>query len=94
MASVDVGVGLLGYGTVGTAVNRLLTDSVEEIERATGHRLRVASFGVTLSGAGPSVVVWARKEERDACVAELEKRLPQAHVWPLEVAQTGAEETR
>jgi homoserine dehydrogenase len=41
MASVDVGVGLLGYGTVGSAVHRLLVDSGEEIERATGHRLRV-----------------------------------------------------
>ncbi|MDX6412482.1 MAG: homoserine dehydrogenase, partial [Gaiellaceae bacterium] len=41
MASVDVGVGLFGYGTVGSAVNRLLVDSAEEIERATGHRLRV-----------------------------------------------------
>jgi len=41
MASVDVPVALLGYGTVGAAVNRLLTDSGDEIERATGHRLRV-----------------------------------------------------
>jgi homoserine dehydrogenase len=41
MASVDVGVALLGYGTVGSAVHRLLEESGEEIERATGHRLRV-----------------------------------------------------
>jgi len=41
MASVDVGVGLLGYGTVGTAVARMLSESGDEIERATGHRLRV-----------------------------------------------------
>jgi homoserine dehydrogenase len=41
MASVDVGVGLLGYGTVGSSVNRLLVESADEIERATGHRLRV-----------------------------------------------------
>jgi homoserine dehydrogenase len=41
MASVEVGVGLLGYGTVGSAVNRLLVESADEIERATGHRLRV-----------------------------------------------------
>jgi homoserine dehydrogenase len=38
---VDVPVGLLGYGTVGSAVNRLLNESAEDIERATGHRLRV-----------------------------------------------------
>jgi homoserine dehydrogenase len=41
MASVDVPVALLGYGTVGAAVNRLLAEGAEEIERATGHRLRV-----------------------------------------------------
>jgi homoserine dehydrogenase len=41
MASVDVGVGLLGYGTVGAAVSRMLAESGDEIERATGHRLKV-----------------------------------------------------
>jgi homoserine dehydrogenase len=41
MASVDVGVALLGYGTVGASVSRMLAESGEEIERATGHRLRV-----------------------------------------------------
>jgi homoserine dehydrogenase len=38
---VDVPVALLGYGTVGAAVSRLLTEGAEDIERATGHRLRV-----------------------------------------------------
>src|SRR4051812_33639717 len=42
MASVDVPVALLGYGTVGASVHRLLEESADEIERATGHRLRVA----------------------------------------------------
>jgi homoserine dehydrogenase len=41
LASVDVGIGLLGYGTVGASVNRMLVESGDEIERATGHRLRV-----------------------------------------------------
>src|SRR5689334_13381859 len=41
MASVDVPIALLGYGTVGAAVDRLLTESADDIERATGHRLRV-----------------------------------------------------
>jgi homoserine dehydrogenase len=40
-AHVDVPVALLGYGTVGSAVNRLLVQNADEIERATGHRLRV-----------------------------------------------------
>ena len=30
----------LGYGTVGSAVDRLLGDGADDIERATGHRLR------------------------------------------------------
>jgi homoserine dehydrogenase len=41
VSSVDVAVGLLGYGTVGSAVHRLLEESADEIERSTGHRLRV-----------------------------------------------------
>src|SRR4051794_28834001 len=41
MGSVDVPVALLGYGTVGAAVTRLLAENAEDIERATGHRLRV-----------------------------------------------------
>jgi homoserine dehydrogenase len=41
MSAVDVGVALLGYGTVGASVSRMLAESGDEIERATGHRLRV-----------------------------------------------------
>src|SRR6185436_2150660 len=41
MASVDVPVALLGYGTVGASVNRLLIEQADDIERATGHRLRL-----------------------------------------------------
>ncbi len=41
MAPVDVPVALLGYGTVGAAVNRFLHENSDDIERATGHRLRV-----------------------------------------------------
>ena len=41
MAAVDVPVALLGYGTVGAAVSRLLAEGADDIERATGHRLRL-----------------------------------------------------
>ena len=41
MAAVDVPIALLGYGTVGGAVHRMLIESGDEIERATGHRIRV-----------------------------------------------------
>ncbi|HXY86185.1 MAG TPA: homoserine dehydrogenase [Gaiellaceae bacterium] len=50
MASVDVPVALLGYGTVGAAVDRLLIENGDEIERATGHRLRVVRALVRDSG--------------------------------------------
>src|SRR6476646_4012103 len=40
-AAVDVPVALLGYGNVGSAVHRLLVENADDIERATGHRLRV-----------------------------------------------------
>ena len=39
--STPIRIGLLGYGTVGSAVNRLLVEGADDIERATGHRLRV-----------------------------------------------------
>lgn len=49
------------------------------------------SVGVTLSGSGPSVVVWASPAEVDAVVAELERTLPDdTTVLPLRVAQKGA----
>jgi homoserine dehydrogenase len=38
---VETNVALLGYGTVGAAVDQLLRSSASDIERATGHRLRV-----------------------------------------------------
>src|SRR5213593_5078975 len=50
MPPVDVPIALLGYGTVGAAVNRLLTESAEDIERATGHRLRVVKALVRDAG--------------------------------------------
>ena len=47
--------------------------------------------GVTLSGSGPSVVVWAEPDHVDAVVAALEQSVPSsATVLPLRVAQAGA----
>src|SRR5215210_1101074 len=40
-APVDVPVALLGYGTVGASVDRLLRDGAADIERTTGHRLHI-----------------------------------------------------
>jgi homoserine kinase len=47
--------------------------------------------GVTLSGSGPTVVVWARKPHGAAVAAELRRRLPDARVLPLDIAGHGTE---
>jgi homoserine kinase len=50
-----------------------------------------ADFPVTLSGSGPSVVVWAAEDEADDLAGELRRRLPpDTTVLPLRVAQEGA----
>ena len=45
--------------------------------------------GVTLSGSGPSVVVWARREAVASVAAELESRLADVRVLPLAIASRG-----
>lgn len=44
--------------------------------------------GATLSGSGPTVIVWA--EDAEACAAELADRFPDEEVLPLRVAAEGA----
>ncbi len=46
--------------------------------------------GSTLSGSGPSVVVWALPEQAAAVASELEQRFPEARVLRLAVAAHGA----
>jgi homoserine kinase len=47
--------------------------------------------GITLSGSGPSVVVWAAPDRAADVAAELERTLPDdTRVLPLRVAQEGA----
>jgi homoserine kinase len=46
--------------------------------------------GVTLSGSGPSVVVWTEKDKAAEAAAELEARHPEALVLRLAVAPEGA----
>jgi homoserine kinase len=50
--------------------------------------LPAGAVGATLSGSGPTVIVWA--EDEAACVAELERRFPDEDVWPLAVSPRGA----
>jgi homoserine kinase len=60
---------------------------LEELRRDTP----TGAVGVTLSGSGPTVVVWARKPHGAAVAAELQRRLPATRVLPLEIAGTGTE---
>ena len=49
------------------------------------------ALGLTLSGSGPSVVVWVARERADGVAAELENSLPDdTRVLQLRVAQEGA----
>jgi homoserine kinase len=60
---------------------------LQELRRHTP----AGAVGVTLSGSGPSVVVWARPERADDVVGELGRSLPDhTTVLPLRVAQEGA----
>ena len=45
---------------------------------------------VTISGSGPTVIVWAANGKADACALELAGRFPSAHVLVLDVAAEGA----
>ena len=47
------------------------------------------SAGVTLSGSGPSVVVWAEPHRAAGVVRALRKRLLRAQVLPLAIADRG-----
>jgi homoserine kinase len=46
--------------------------------------------GVTLSGSGPSVVVWAEKGQAASVAAKLEARYPDAQIFALRIADQGA----
>jgi homoserine dehydrogenase len=99
VSSVDVPVALLGYGTVGAAVNRLLVESGDDIERATGHRLRVVRALVRDLekergyGAEPGVLTTDFATIRDdasiAVVAEVMGGVEPAGSHVLELLQAG-----
>jgi homoserine kinase len=46
--------------------------------------------GVTISGSGPTVIVWAKPGAAASCAAELERRFPSERVLVLPVVSTGA----
>jgi homoserine kinase len=75
-----------------------LADRLHEPYRAAGTplfgELRPAlphgALGATISGSGPTVIVWAREEAAAACAEELATRFPAAEVRPLAVVDHGA----
>ncbi len=75
-----------------------LADRIHEPYRADGAPLLEAvreqppasALGSTLSGSGPTVIVWARPESARACAQELEARFPEISVLTLSVSREGA----
>jgi len=75
-----------------------LADRIHEPYRADGAPLLAAvraqlpagALGSTLSGSGPTVIVWARPDTVAACVTELEARFPDVAVRVLNVSPRGA----
>ena len=49
-----------------------------------------SALGATLSGSGPTVIVWAHRGSRDECVAALQRRWPDVDATPLDVSSRGA----
>ena len=48
------------------------------------------ALGATLSGSGPTIVVWARTGATEECIADLRRRWPQVEAMPLRVSSSGA----
>jgi homoserine dehydrogenase len=66
----DTNIALLGYGTVGAAVDRLLAASADDIERATGHRLRLVRALVRDPGRYPEAPTGLLTSEFDAIAGD------------------------
>jgi homoserine kinase len=48
------------------------------------------ALGATLSGSGPTVIVWVREEAVEACEEELARRFTDASVLRFTVSDQGA----
>lgn len=58
--------------------------------RALREQLPGGAVAATISGSGPTVIVWAREGEGTACAGELAERFPDARVLQLAVVPMGA----
>lgn len=57
---------------------------------AVRSELPSGALGATISGSGPTVIVWTRHEDVHACSGELRERFSDVDVLPLPVAGGGA----
>jgi homoserine kinase len=57
---------------------------------AVRSQLPPGAVGATISGSGPTVIVWAEEERVDACAQELRGRFADARVVPLRISARGA----
>jgi homoserine kinase len=53
--------------------------------------LPTGAVGATISGSGPTVIVWTHADQIDACAGELRARFAEADVLPLRVSAEGAQ---
>jgi homoserine kinase len=53
--------------------------------------LPTGAVGATISGSGPTVIVWARDDQIDACARELRARFADADVMPLRISAEGTQ---
>jgi len=53
--------------------------------------LPTGAVGATISGSGPTVIVWTHDDQIDACAGELRARFADADVMPLRVSAEGAQ---
>jgi homoserine kinase len=65
------------------SVHAPLLDAVRE-------HLPGGALGATISGSGPTVIVWARAAAADACAAEISDRYPDVTVLTLSATPEGA----
>ena len=53
--------------------------------------LPTGAVGATISGSGPTVIVWTHEEQVDSCVSEIRERFADATVLPLSISADGAQ---
>ena len=57
---------------------------------AVRERLPAGALGATLSGSGPTVIVWASRSDASRATAELAERFPAVRVLPMSISPRGA----